>query len=202
MLKRFLLGLATAVAMSGSAHAMTTLDFEEFFSGTNLSGVDLGGVSFDVDGAIVQTLPDDPSGLSVITISALPFSQPNPFVATFSLIDVTEVSVDIGDFGADADDLFLRAFDASDTLLDSAFDSLAENEQGMKTLSVSALSAIAYVEFGSIGIDNNNNVYADNFTFNRTTAVIPEPATWIMMILGFGLVGVRLQRKRKVIAAA
>ncbi len=31
---------------------------------------------------------------------------------------------------------------------------------------------------------------------------VPEPATWIMMILGFGLVAVRLQKKRQALAAA
>ncbi len=36
-----------------------------------------------------------------------------------------------------------------------------------------------------------------------TIAAVPEPSTWIMMILGFGLVGMQLQRKRrKALAAA
>lgn len=34
------------------------------------------------------------------------------------------------------------------------------------------------------------------FSFNDVTGAVPEPATWAMMILGFGLVGATLRRRR------
>lgn len=41
----------------------------------------------------------------------------------------------------------------------------------------------------------------DNITFGRDTPVIPEPATWAMMIAGFGLVGFAARRRAAAVAA-
>ncbi len=47
------------------------------------------------------------------------------------------------------------------------------------------------------------NTIADNAVFRYALGVVPEPSTWIMMILGFGFVAMRLQRKsRTAIATA
>jgi len=35
-----------------------------------------------------------------------------------------------------------------------------------------------------------------NFTFDDIAVAAPEPATWLMMILGFGLVGSQLRRSK------
>ena len=40
-----------------------------------------------------------------------------------------------------------------------------------------------------------------NFSFQQISAV-PEPATWAMMLLGFGVVGTSIRRRRKVLAVA
>ena len=40
-----------------------------------------------------------------------------------------------------------------------------------------------------------------NFSFSQISAV-PEPATWAMLLLGFGVVGTSLRRRRKVLAVA
>jgi hypothetical protein len=42
--------------------------------------------------------------------------------------------------------------------------------------------------------------YAGTFNFGTSSAV-PEPATWAMMIMGFGLAGVAMRRQRKVTVA-
>ena len=41
-----------------------------------------------------------------------------------------------------------------------------------------------------------NNTGNTAFTFDSLAAAAPEPATWLMMILGFGLVGSQLRRRR------
>ena len=41
----------------------------------------------------------------------------------------------------------------------------------------------------------------DNITFDTLAAVVPEPATWGMMILGFGGVGGLLRQRRRLVAA-
>ena len=40
-----------------------------------------------------------------------------------------------------------------------------------------------------------------NFSFSHVSAV-PEPATWAMMLLGFGVVGTSIRRRRKMLATA
>ena len=43
---------------------------------------------------------------------------------------------------------------------------------------------------------------ADNITLAAVAGAVPEPATWAMMILGFGGVGATLRRRRQMFAAA
>ena len=47
-----------------------------------------------------------------------------------------------------------------------------------------------------------NQTGFDNITFGSDTPVIPEPATWAMMITGFGLVGFAARRRRSGAIAA
>ena len=42
----------------------------------------------------------------------------------------------------------------------------------------------------------------DDFIIRATLSAIPEPATWMTMILGFGLVGAAMRRSRKQVASA
>lgn len=110
----------------------------------------------------------------------------------------TSVSIDLGDNNADPDDLFLRAYDASNTLIASDLDFIDAPFVGMVTLSVSAAN-IAYVEYGGVGVQGSS-VYTDNFTFDG--AVVPEPASWALMIAGFGLAGMGLRSQRRTAAIA
>ncbi|MBX3482963.1 PEPxxWA-CTERM sorting domain-containing protein [Phenylobacterium sp.] len=41
----------------------------------------------------------------------------------------------------------------------------------------------------------------DNITYDTLTTGVPEPATWAMMILGFGGVGATLRQRRRLVAA-
>jgi hypothetical protein len=105
------------------------------------------------------------------------------------------VSIDLGDYNSDADNLYLRAYDASNNLIASATDFIDASFVGMKTLSVSAAN-IAYVRFGGTGFLEQSNVYADNFTYEGRG--VPEPTTWAMMIAGFGLAGAAVRSRRRV----
>lgn len=48
-----------------------------------------------------------------------------------------------------------------------------------------------------VGVGNNNQI-ADFSPNNSTISLAPEPGTWMMMILGFGLMGMALRRRRRV----
>lgn len=42
----------------------------------------------------------------------------------------------------------------------------------------------------------------DNITFGQITPVIPEPASWAMLVAGFGIAGVALRRRKPAVARA
>lgn len=55
--------------------------------------------------------------------------------------------------------------------------------------------------FGEIGVDTRVSSYYD-FISSHITTHVPEPATWAMMIGGFGLIGTAQRRRRSGTATA
>ncbi len=51
--------------------------------------------------------------------------------------------------------------------------------------------------FDNFGLDLNGLVAGDNFALSITPGMVPEPATWVQMILGFGIAGVLVRRRRQ-----
>lgn len=192
-----LLGLAMAAP---AAAVPVTIDFEEFAPGDVVSGPGVfAGVTFSSDIDIVvanlDPAPPDLGGTRAAGGSGQDFTHDDPFRADFASLTAF-VSVAIGDFGADGDSLFLRAFDAAGNLLDEALFGLAPDAAGGPTLSVSA-AGIAYVLFGSAGT-YPNSVYFDNFTYEATdTAVVAEPASLALASAGLGALGLLRVRRRR-----
>lgn len=54
----------------------------------------------------------------------------------------------------------------------------------------------AAIKFVIRNFNGSGNTTGD-FNIGLAVAVIPEPATWIMMILGFGLIGLQMRRQAK-----
>jgi hypothetical protein len=83
----------------------------------------------------------------------------------------------------------------------------AENIIGTHTIDLGGFgdpSSVGHLAFAESGIraaviTGNNDIAVDTIGFNAGNAV-PEPATWALMIGGFGLAGVSL-RRRKAVAA-
>jgi len=46
------------------------------------------------------------------------------------------------------------------------------------------------------GVSRGNGAYGGQATFTPVTSAVPEPATWAMMIMGFGVVGYAMRRRR------
>ncbi len=168
------------------ALANITIDFEDFPDGPFASHTK-SGVTFTASGGNgkIHRL-GAPNG----TESIIEWSTPQKELRADIASGATFVSVDLGDFGIDKDRLFLKIFDASDTLLGSTELEIPATFIGMKTLSLSAPN-IAYAVFGASNLSGGSSVHADNFEFTP----IPTPSAIILGTIGVGFV--TLLRKRR-----
>lgn len=199
---KIMLGATSALVMAGtvapeSASAMTfTETFESFTPGTVVSGPGVFAnfqLSAGSDPIIVTPFAPGPN-FSGNSIQSGPFVSASPFRADFSILGVRGVSVTLGDYNGDPDNLFVRAFNSLGTLLDEVAFALPSTTFGGPTLSVSSASEdIAYVLFGSTGTFSNS-VFADNFSYTVADSTsIPTPA----LLPGLIGMGVAALRKRK-----
>jgi hypothetical protein len=171
---------------------VTTIDFSSA-PGSFTSYTQFGGTVTAVGGTTIS-LTTAPGGSAGILADGATRPEFRVDFATLSQF----VSVDLGDYNADADLLFLEAFSASNVSL--GFTSLATlaSDTAMHTLTVNT-GGIAYAIFGgrppSIG---GSSVYADNISFDLAAAPtgVPEPSTWAMMLVGFAAIGAGLRRRQ------
>jgi|GEM_PF-4556195 len=164
--------------------AANVINFDSDISGAVVSGPGVySDVEFSNGGNDITVMPLVPGPV---------FSAPNcaigtrdssdnwsPYRADFKVDGVYFVSVVLGDFDGDSDNLYLKAYDSADVLLGESNFYLDASVFGGPTLSVSAAD-ISYAVFGSNG-EFPNSVYMDDFTYK--TSAVPEPAT----LLGFGI---------------
>lgn len=106
----------------------------------------------------------------------------------------------------------ITLFDAANTALGTFF---ASNLPGSETFSFLGISfadpriARARITAGNAALgpgvfetSTSDLVVMDDFLFGETRSAIPEPATWTMLIAGFGLAGAVLRRRRSAPARA
>ena len=113
--------------------------------------------------------------------------------ATFSQL-VDFVSIDLGDWGNDADELFLATFDSTGAITGVVTKTIGEAISGMHTLSLS-LANTSSVAFGVTGNEGLGGIYADNLTYNTQVSAVPVPAS--ALLFGTALLGLGAVRRRK-----
>ena len=194
--------LVISLGASSNAFAVITLDFNSLSTGYYAEGALsalFADVSFNNTGGNGFTVAS-PSLLADFSGNALlnnPYNTlGNSTVATFTQC-ADFVSVTMGDFAADRDDLYLNAYNSSSGLITSDYFNNPANSMAGRTLSVNdPTGSIAYVEFYGVGL-NNNSTYWDNFSYNTYECsgggspnggnVVPEPSSFLL--LAFGLLG-------------
>lgn len=188
-----LCSIFVAIATVVPVKAQTVIDFNSN-PGGNPSTYTVSGVTFSTVTAAATlgfpTTPNTTPGLLGSSSSGSLSELRADFLSTLT----GTVSVDLGDYNADPDLLFLELFDAGSASL--GFTSLAtlDSDVTMHTLTLSGAN-IAFAVFGSRAPSiSGSSVFADNFTF--INGAVPEPATWAMMLLGFGAIGVSIRRRR------
>jgi hypothetical protein len=174
-----------ALLACASASGATTIGFGGYAGGaTTFSQL---GATITANGQVIDVALT-PNGTNGIIADGTPRST---FTAVFDVL-TNSVSVDLGDFGVDQDEIFLQAFGLGGTPLGSTSLVLASDDTVMHTLTINT-PGISYVTFGSDALSlNGSSVYADNLTFD---APVPEPATWVMMLIGFVGIGWSLRQR-------
>ena len=106
-------------------------------------------------------------------------------------------SVGLGGWPNTVRNIQVRVYDLSYTLLSSA----AHNTTPPALLDVAlGQNSTAGLIF-QFGIDGfNGGIQNLSFTFDNGVGGVPEPASWAMMIAGFGLTGAAMRRRRSAIA--
>jgi hypothetical protein len=196
--------IITAVVSLGISHGAlaTTVDFEELVGNEIYdSPVTSGGLTFENDGAsfddgfVVFGLGGSSNGTNTFA--------PNYFgsVTTVSAAGGAVFTLDSFDFS----DVFDFADDPIQ--VDFTFDTVggfltrtyfADFDFGMQTQSVgiSGISSFSFVTSGSFF--GEDTIQTDNwvYTLGGTVPGAPEPSIWVLLIAGFGMVGVSLRRRR------
>lgn len=194
MTMRLLFATSALAAFAATAAPAATIDFSS--SPSSFTSYSESGATITADGQEILTT-GTPNGTNGILANGAPRAV---FRADFASV-ASAVSVDLGDFNSDADEIFIEAYNSTNMLLGTSVLLLSASDSVMHTLSANFANT-SYVLFGARDPSlNGSSIFADNLTFDLGGA-IPEPATWAMMIAGFGLAGGALRRRSSRLAIA
>lgn len=187
-IKFSMLLLWLVVASYGLTARANVIDFSSAppsFTSYNEQGVTFTSVT---GGSIDRsTTPNGTAGL-------LEASAPRSYLRADIAGGATSVAVNLGDYNADGDTLFLEIYSLADTLLARTDLLIANSFSGMQTLSL-VNPNIAYAIFGATAPAlNGSSVYADNFTWQSATRVA-EPGSLALVALG-AIAALRVSRRR------
>ena len=192
------LATTTNIDLSGATSGTTIVapggSFSQTFTGqtvsgaTGISGSPTGPLSLTAAGTIF--VADFNPGVSPDSNSLLsqPDNQGPLSVLLDTLADSFTFTMGSSDAGSTID---VRAFDAFGALTGSTTITMLSN------YNIYNLSGLG--TFKGLTFFNNNDgagVRFQNMSYNSVGGAVPEPATWAMMLIGFGAIGLTLRRRR------
>lgn len=213
-IRRSLLGLVGLIAVSGPAHAATTLNFEgladdapvgNFYAPNYVFSASARAI-IDSDAGGTGNFANEPSANTILIFldaASAVLNVPNGFTTGFSFY--------YSSYSATAVSVWSGA-NATGTLLGS-INLAAQHDQNCSgdptgqfcnwtAAGVNFAGTAMSIDFG----DTANRTGFDDITFGSDTpggvGAVPEPAAWAMMIAGFGLAGGSLRRRRAKLAYA
>ena len=192
-------GCCFVAILAAPADATTiSINFDSIPTGTNINGVDLGGVTLTTADASTITL--NGGGVGYISgpnaVTTFGFMQLNYLVMTFSSI-VTSVTLTGGDQGGDMDQYIIRAYDSSDVFLGSATTPVfGGNPVDGPEMQDFFTQTITFPNIKRVEVQSliNAGIGIDNLSFSTDTTV-PEPATSALVIAGLFALAVLGKRR-------
>jgi hypothetical protein len=208
MQKLALLGAAASCAIASPVSASTTIDFTGL-TGTYGSGLSTGGVDFTTDlgtGLEVGNFGVQTDGEGLV---ARTDTDGNFIIGTMSFT-ADSMSLDFGNddpFFSDAGDLAVLKLYLGATLVDTILMALTPDDIMNQTIffSGSSFDSFSFAYTDAVGSPFTGggdklvgmNEVIDNIVFQNVTTAVPEPATWAMMLMGFGAIGFGLRRRKQ-----
>jgi hypothetical protein len=178
-----LIALAAFATIAAATPAFAvTADFEDGIVGTAIT---LSGATVD-NGFYNRCAGGCPTPENGLFASSRDFSSTMriTFASLQSLVSFVNVS---------NSQVTANAYDSGGTLLASINDTQAfPIDNAALTLSAANISYVEFLSAAAFGIDN--------LTYDASAAV-PEPSSWGMMLVGFGLIGAAARRRRTLVAA-
>jgi hypothetical protein len=151
-------------------------------SGNTTLGTGGGGVAYQAGDYVAQTFTG--TGLTNATSARFVFSMDNYTSAgVLNAFDVLINGVDVGDYSFTSTGAGKLNFD-----LTYAFASIAGDSYSLMLRASSTVPP---------GLSSYNWLPGGSATLTNGTGAVPEPATWAMMIGGFGLVGASMRYRRR-----
>lgn len=177
------------------ASTATVTSYSDTQAGLTLTLIRQGGKTFsfqDISGS-------GPVGFGSRTLNPFIDATVGAFVANFSA-GLSAFQFQAGDFGADDDAITLSIYsglNGTGTLLGTQTVNygVASLPGAIANLSLTSATPFLSAVFNGGSAGFPNSVYYDNIVVRQAVAGVPEPATWAMMMLGFGAMGFAMRRR-------
>ena len=182
-----------ALSAATPAAAATSIDFDGGANGSSIGAFYAGqGITFsNTEFTDNFSLAGSSGPLGIRAPGTFMFGSGNAIVGTFSGLasSIFIRGLDVGAAGVQID-----AFDSSNVLI--ASNNFFGPGIGVGTFADISVTVAGIKSFKLFqpAVGGGDGVLFDNLSFE--TGAVPEPATWMMMLMGFGLIGAAMRRRR------
>jgi hypothetical protein len=178
-----------------AAGALTLQDFESYAGTTNLApATDLGAFTVSTNGSAAIAPFGSVDGTQDLQVNiTADTGSGGPGLITFTF------DTAIFAFGADFNSLNNNVIRTFATVGGTVFSPLPLSPSFLGFVSTTGFTTVTFSN--PMGGGNNDSFQLDNLAYSQAGGV-PEPATWGLMIAGFGGIGVMARRRRQGLAAA